>query len=243
MQGDSEVTELLNQNMMIVKRLERKAQMFGNGMLVLSLFDCLFGILAIFCTSLTLVAFFASATSLTAITICGRIIQISKIRQLEKSLRTVNLISIAWFVNRYKKYLNKRSIKIKMTKSTFIQKILTAVIAVFGVGGIVVAFLPQFAPVAEEITKIVSICMEGLASISGIALATTSDKVLSEEEVKANEQKAAEKQARKEAMAELEEIQANQLEELVQKKLAEKQNETPVVVENKESTIVEQKTE
>ena len=243
MQGDSEVTELLNQNMIIVKRLEEKAKMFGKGMLVLSLLDCLFGILAIFCTSLTLVAFFASATSLTAITICGRIIQISKIRQLEKSLRTVNLISIAWFVNRYKKNLNKRSKKIKMTKSTFIQKILTAIIAIFGVGGIVVAFLPQFAPVAEEITKIVSICMEGLASISGIALATTSDKVLSEEEVKANEQKAAEKQARKEAMAELEEIQANQLEELVQKKLAEKQNETPAIVENKEPTIVEQKTE
>ena len=77
MQEDSE--KLIDKTYVIVTRLEKKAKMFGNGMLALSILDCLFGLLAIFCTSLTLTAFFASATSLTAITICGRIIQIKKV--------------------------------------------------------------------------------------------------------------------------------------------------------------------
>ena len=97
--------ELINQTYIIVNKLEKKAKMFGNGMLVLSILDCLFGILAIFCTSLTLISFFASATSLTAITICGRIIQIKKIQQLERALKPINLVALAWFVNKYKKYL------------------------------------------------------------------------------------------------------------------------------------------
>ena len=91
---DSEVKALLDKNLEIVKSINHYAKTFGKSMLILSLLDVAFGVLAIFCTSLSLIALFASATSLTAITIFGRVIQVTKIRQLEKSLKTVNLISI-----------------------------------------------------------------------------------------------------------------------------------------------------
>lgn len=204
---------LLSKTTTIVERLEQKAKMFGNGMLILSFLDCLFGILAIFCSSLTLTAFFASATSLTAITICGRIIQISKVRQLEKALKPVNAVAIAWFVNRYKKLLDKGEKKIKMTKSTVLQKVLTTILSVFGVGGIVVAFLPQFTTIATQITNIVAMVSECIAVVSGIWLSATSDKVLTAEEVaKANEVKEQKEIAKKQkevakAKAELERIE------------------------------------
>lgn len=204
---------LLNKTLVIVQRLEQKAKMFGKGMLILSFLDCLFGILAIFCTSLTLTAFFASATSLTAITICGRIIQVSKVRQLEKALKPVNAIAIAWFVNRYKKLLNKGEKKIKMTKSTVLQKVLTTILSIFGVGGIVVAFLPQFTPIATQVTNIIAMVSEAIAVVSGIWLSATSDKVLTAEEVaKLNEAKEQKEIAKKQkevakAKAELERIE------------------------------------
>lgn len=177
------IDNLLNKTITIVEKLEQKAKMFGNGMLVLSLLDCLFGILAIFCTSLTLTAFFASATSLTAITICGRIIQISKVRQLEKALKPINAVAIAWFVNRYKKLLNKGEKKMKMTKSTVLQKVLTTILSVFGIGGIVVSFLPQFLPIATQITNIIAMISECIAVVSGIWLSATNDKVLTADEI------------------------------------------------------------
>lgn len=204
---------LLNKTLTIVERLEQKAKMFGKGMLILSFLDCLFGILAIFCTSLTLTAFFASATSLTAITICGRIIQVSKVRQLEKALKPINAFAIAWFVNRYKKLLNKGEKKIKMTKSTVLQKVLTTILSVFGIGGIVVAFLPQFTPIATQVTNIVAMVSECIAVVSGIWLSATSDKVLTAEEVaKLNEAKEQKEIAKKQkevakAKAELERIE------------------------------------
>ena len=195
----AELKVLLNQNLVIVKKLEQKASMFGKGMIILSLLDVLFGILAIFCTSLQVTALFMSASSLTAISICGRVIQLSKIQQLNKSLKTLNFISLAWFVNKYNKLLKEK--KVKMTKNTVLQKILTSVIAVFGVGGVVVGFLPKFAPVAENITLYCSIASEALAAISGIWLGFTHDKVLSAEEVEAKkvakEEKAKEKEIEK----------------------------------------------
>lgn len=177
------IDSLLNKTIAIVEKLEQKAKMFGNGMLILSFLDCLFGILAIFCTSLTLTAFFASATSLTAITLCGRIIQISKVRQLEKALKPINAVAIAWFVNRYKKLLNKGEKKMKMTKSTVLQKVLTTILSIFGIGGIVVAFLPQFLPIATQITNIVAMVSECIAVVSGIWLSATNDKVLTADEI------------------------------------------------------------
>ena len=183
-----EVKELLDKNLVIVAELERKAKMFSKGMLVISLLDVIFGVLAIFCTSLSLIALFASATSLTAITICGRVIQISKIRQLEKSLKTMNLISLAWFVNRYKKYWKKEK-KVKMTKSTVLQKVLTTIISIFGVGGVVVFFLPQFTPIASQVSTYGAMISECIAVISGIWLSATSDKVLTAEEIAEKEAK------------------------------------------------------
>ena len=169
--------------------------MFSKGMLGLSLLDVLFGVLAIFCTSLQVTALFMSVSSFTAITICGRVIQLSKIRQFEKSLKTLNLISIAWFVKRYEKYLKEK--KIKMTKSTVFQKILTTILAVFGVGGVVVFFIPQFTGIATSVTNIVAMISEIVAVVSGIWLSTTSDKVLTSEEVKAIQDKKDAKELKK----------------------------------------------
>ena len=216
-----DLQELLNKNLVIVKTLEKKASMFGKGMLVLSLLDVFFGILAIFCTSLQLTALFASATSLTAITICGRVIQISKIRQLDKSLKTLNWLSIAWFVNKYQKYVNKKEKK-KMTKSTTLQKILTSIIAVFGAGGVVVYFFPQFTSISVQISNIVAMASEIVAVLSGIWLATTSDKVLTAEEIAEKEKAKTDKEnekIRKEALKELE--AEKKKEQLSQEKKAE----------------------
>ena len=211
----TKVEELLKQNLIIVQRLEKKASMFSNGMLVLSLLDVIFGILAIFCASLQVTALFMSASSLTAITICGRVIQASKIRQLNKSLKTLNLISLAWFVNRYKKYLKEK--EIKMTKSTVLQKILTTILSVFGVGGVVVFFIPQFTGIATSVTNIVAMVSEIVAVVSGIWLSQTSDKVLSVEEIaEAEKTKTAKKLKKAEAIV-------NQYEE-AKKLLAENGN-------------------
>ena len=183
---DDGIKELLNKNIVIVEALEKRASMFSKSILVLSLLDVVFGLLAIFCTSLQLTALIMSASSLTAISVFGRIIQLSKIQQLNKSLKTLNLISLAWFVHKYKKYLSKKEKRIKMTKSTVLQKILTTILAVFGASGVVVFFLPQFTPIAAQVSNIVAMCSEALAVVSGIWLATTSDKVLSAEEIEAD---------------------------------------------------------
>lgn len=187
--------ELLGKSLIIVERIEKKATMFSKGMLGLSLLDVLFGVLAIFCTSLQVTALLMSVSSLTAITICGRVIQLSKIRQFEKSLKTLNLISIAWFVKRYEKYLKEK--KIKMTKSTVLQKILTTILAVFGVGGVVVFFIPQFTGIATSVTNIVAMISEIVAVVSGIWLSQTSDKVLTAEELKAIQDKKDAKELKK----------------------------------------------
>lgn len=187
--------ELINQTLVIVQKLEKKATMFGKGMLVLSLLDCLFGVLAIFCTSLTLTAFFASATSLTAITICGRVIQISKIRNLEKSLHTLNLVSIAWFVNKYKKYLkNKGEKKVKTTKLSKIQ-IASIIGAIFGiVFAIVSVFVPQIAIAGDCVYNIlIATSIEGVCAFAGTFKGY---KQLTEEEIAKIKEKNAEKEAK-----------------------------------------------
>jgi len=220
-----DIRTLLDKNLVLVRNLEKKASMFGKGMLILSLLDVIFGILAIFCTSLQLTALFASATSLTAITICGRVIQISKIRQLDKSLKTLNWVSIAWIVNRYPKYVYKKE-KIKMTKSTKLQKILTTILSVFGVGGVVVYFFPQFTTISQQISNIVAMASEVVAVVSGIWLSTTSDKVLTAEEIAQEEKKIAEKElekVKKEALKELKAEQKKQISEKEQAKIAEKE--------------------
>lgn len=187
--------ELLNKTLVIVKRLEKKATMFGNGMLVLSLFDCLFGILAIFCTSLTLTAFFASATSLTAITICGRVIQIKKIQSLEKSLRTLNFISLAWFVNKYKKYLkNKGEKKVKTTKLSKIQ-IAALIGAIVGIAfAIISIFVPQIAIAGDSVYNI--LIATGIEGVCAFAGTFKGYKEMTEEEIAKAKEKAAAKEAK-----------------------------------------------
>lgn len=187
--------ELINKTLDIVQRLEKKATMFGNGMLVLSLLDCLFGVLAIFCTSLTLTAFFASATSLTAITICGRVIQIKKVQSLEKSLRTLNFAYMAWFVNRFKKYLkNKGEKKVKTTKLSKIQ--IAAIIgAIVGIAFTIVSiFVPQIAIAGDSIYNIlVATGIEGVCAFAGTFKGY---KEMTEEEITKAKEKAAAKEAK-----------------------------------------------
>jgi len=207
MQEDS--NELLNSTYVIVKKLEKKAQMFGNGMLVLSLLDCIFGIVAIFCSSLTLVAFFASATSLTAITICGRIIQITKIQQLEKALKPVNLLAISWFVTRYKKYLKSKKGGVREVKKTKLSGIQIASIcgAIAGIAfAIVSAFVPQISIAGNSMYNIlVASGVEGLCAFAGTfkGYATRTEEEIQKIKDKqiAKEQKAIEKEALKELKA------------------------------------------
>lgn len=182
MNENANVQELITQSLVIAKRIEQKASMFSKSMLVLSILDVIFGVLAIFCTSLQAIAFFASASSMTAIVVFGRVIQVSKIRQLSKSLKPLNLVFITWFVNKFKKLLKE---KVKMTKSTLLQKILIIIMAVFGAGGIVVYFFPQFTSISAEISNIIAMISEAIGVGTGLCLAGTSDKVLSAEEIEA----------------------------------------------------------
>ncbi len=191
----SEINVLLNKSIIITEELKRKAEMFGHSVLILSLLDVVFGCLAIFCTALQATALFLSVSSLTAISICGRVVQLSKIRQLNKSLKMIDLVAIAWFVNKYKKYLKEK--KVKMTKSTVLQKILTTIIAIFGVGGVIVGFLPQFTPIAKDVSTYCSMFSEVIAVASGIWLAGTHDKVLTAEEIEAEKAAKAEKEKAK----------------------------------------------
>lgn len=136
-----EIKTLLTKNLVIVEELNRRAKMFTKPMIVLSLLDVIFGLLAIFCTSLQVIALFASASSLTAITLCGRMIQVSKINQLNKSLRTLNVISLAWFVNKFKKIIEKKENgEVKTTKLSKIQ-IASIIGAIIGVAFGIVSFL------------------------------------------------------------------------------------------------------
>lgn len=110
---------------------------------------------------------------------------------------------------------------VKMTKFTVLQKVLWTIVGVFGVGGVVVFFMPEFAPIAEEVSKYASMASEAIAVICGIWLGGTHDAVLTQEEIVANEQKVAQKQALKDAKKELKEKQAEELKALAEQKLQE----------------------
>ena len=120
---------------------------------------------------------------------------------------------------------------VKMTKFTVLQKVLWTIVGVFGVGGVVVFFMPEFAPIAEEVSKYASMASEAIAVICGIWLGGTHDAVLTQEEIVANEQKVAQKQALKDAKKELKEKQAEELKALAEQKLKESE-------EKKENTSV-----
>ena len=194
--------ELVLNTQELLQKLIDKSKSFTNGILLLSFFDVLFGVLSMFYTTLSLTALLASCCSFTAISICGKIVQVSKIKALQKSLKPLKYVSVAYLALRIKEFLIKRG-KLKMTKSTVLQKILTAIIAVFGAGGIVVGFLPQFTNIANEISLYASMAGECIAVASGIFLAGTHDKVKSAEELE-KEKKAQEEKAKKKEIAEAE---------------------------------------
>jgi len=197
----AELEELLNKNIIICERIEKRAKIIGNGAFALSLLDVLFGLLAIFCTTLQLTSLIASISSLTFITIGNRIIQVSKIRQVEKALRTADVIALTWFANKYKKYLKEKKKMVKQTKSTVLQKVLTTILAVFGVGGIVVGVFPAFMNVSQYVTNIIAGISEGIAVVSGIWLSVTNDKVLTAEEIaKAEEDEKSKRKAKAQAI-------------------------------------------
>lgn len=168
--SESDSKELINTTLLIVRAIEKRAKVFSRSALVLSIIDCLFGILAIFCTSLTVVAFVASTASLTTITVFGCVIQTSKLRSLEKALKPLNLVAIAWFVNKYKKYLKnkKGEQKVKTEKLSAIQ-IASIVGAVVGIiFAIVSVFVPQIAIAGESVYNIlVATGIEGLCAFAG----------------------------------------------------------------------------
>lgn len=152
--------------------------------------------------------------------------------------RVAIAIRIAIYVNKYRSvafavwgiaYMHifktfKRRKKV-MTKNTVLQNILLTIVGVFGAGGIVVGLLPEFAGIADSVTKYVAVASETLALVSGIWLGTTHDKVLTDEEVEAKAtikvEKKALKEAKKEAKKEYKKAQENALKELTDKKIKE----------------------
>lgn len=152
--------------------------------------------------------------------------------------RVTIAIRIAIYINKYRSiafavwgiaymHIFKRSKrrKVIMTKFTTLQKILTTITAIFGVGGVVVMFMPEFAGMAQDISKYVAMASEIIAVVSGIWLSQTHDEVMTEEEIKAKENKGAEKKALKEAKAELKKAQEQAIKELAEKKMQEIQEE------------------
>lgn len=238
MENSKKAEDLLGKTLVIVKSLEQKAKMFSNGMLVLSLLDCIFGVLAIFCTSLTLTAFFASATSLTAITICGRVIQVSKIRQLEKSLKPLNLVAVAWFVNRYSKYFKKGDKKVKTEKLSKIQIASIIGAAVGVVFAIISAFVPQIAIAGNSVYNIlIATGIEGVCAFAGTFKHYTK---LTEEEIAKAKQLKEEKEKKaivKEAKKEIENEKklANQTQAQKEKEIARAELEAKLKAEKEKA--------
>ena len=169
MTENDETKELVSKTLVIVDAIEKKVKAFGKSVLILSIVDCIFGIISIFCTSLTIVAFLASAASLTTISIGGSIIQISKLRKLEQALRPVNAVALAWFINKYRKYLKtKKEAKVKTEKLSAVQ-IASIVGAVVGiVFAIVSIFVPQIAIAGDCVYNIlVATGIEGICAFAG----------------------------------------------------------------------------
>jgi len=161
-------------------------------------------------------------------------------------------IRIAIYVNKYRNVAfaiwgiafmhifkrNKRR-KFVMTKQTTLQKIILTISAIFGAGGVIVMFLPEWAGMAEQVSKYVAMASEIIAVAGGIWLYKTHDEVMTEEEIKAQENKGAEKRALKQAKAELKKAQEQTLKDLAEKKMQEiKEEENKVASGSAEITEV-----
>ena len=159
---------LIGKTYIIIAEMLEKISIFGKSAIVLSIIDVIFGLLALLCTSLTFVAFLASTASLTVISLGSFVVQTSKLRNLAKALKPVNLVAIAWFVNKYKKYLKKENNKMKTTKLSGIQ-IASIVGAIVGiVFAVVSVFVPQIAIAGDSIYNIlIATGVEGLCAFAG----------------------------------------------------------------------------
>lgn len=216
MEEEVEIKTLLTKNLVIVEELNKRARMFAKPMLVLSLLDVVFGILAIFCTSLQVTALLASASSLTAITVCGRVIQVSKINQLNKSLKTLNVISLAWFVNKYKKLIKKKENGEVNTKKLSKIQIASIVGAIVGVAFGIVSFLVPQIQIGGNFAYnlLITSGVEALAAFAGTfkGYAEKTEEEIAKAKEKLAEKEQAEKDAKYKAAlakkAELEEINA-----------------------------------
>lgn len=147
--------------------------------------------------------------------------------------RVAIAVRIAIYINKYRSvafavfgiaymhiFKNFKRRKI-MTKNTILQNILLTIVGVFGAGGIVVGLLPEFAGIADNVTKYVAIASETIAFVSGIWLGKTHDKVLSNEEIEALATIKVEKKALKEAKKEYKKAQEEAIKELTTKKMQE----------------------
>lgn len=174
--------------------------------------NIILNVLDVFCCVLAFVTGVFAMLLIVRCTIAIRIaIYINKYRSV-----AFGLWGLA-FMHIFKKIKGERV----MTKNTILQKVLATIIAVFGVGGVVVFFMPQFMVIAEEVTKYVSMASEIIAVVSGIWLAGTHDKVLSADEINAQESKVAEKKALKLAKKEYKVKQEQEIKALAEQKVKE----------------------
>ena len=167
--------------------------------------------------------------------------------------RVAIAVRIAVYINKYRNvafaiwgiaYMhifkrNERRKIVMKTKNTILQNIIAIISGVFGVGGILVLFMPEWAGMAQEVSKYIASISEALA-VSGVAwLSQTHDKVLTNEEIEATEtikiEKQALKEAKKQAKKDLKEAQEQAIKELAEKKLQEIKQ--PVVQEVKTEDI------
>lgn len=159
---------LIGKTYIIIAEMLERINVFGKSAIVLGIIDVIFGLLALLCTSLTFVAFLASTASLTVISLGSFVVQTSKLRNLAKALKPVNLVAIAWFVNKYRKYLKKENKTMKTTKLSGIQ-IASIVGAIVGiVFAVVSVFVPQIAIAGDSIYNIlIATGVEGLCAFAG----------------------------------------------------------------------------
>ena len=163
------IDNLLQQNLVIVRKIQQQAQVFSKATLILCLFDVVFGIISLFYLTVAGVALVASLSTLTVVCIAGRTIQVSKLVQLEKALKTLNVISIAWFTERFRRKLKKgekAKMEINTTKISKTQWISFVVMFLGFAYGALCAIFPEISIAGEQLISMIA--SFGGATISGM---------------------------------------------------------------------------
>lgn len=163
------INNLLQQNLEIVQKIQQQAQVFSKATLILCLFDVVFGIISLFYLTVAGIALVASLSTLTVVCIAGRTIQVSKLLQLEKALKTLNVISIAWFVERFRKKIKKRKANIMEVSTKKVSKTQWISFIVMFLGfayGALCAIFPEISIAGEQLISMIA--SFGGATISGM---------------------------------------------------------------------------